>query len=119
MVEEPPAFEEAKHQVEPEHAACELDKRDEAVGSEKVVDVGERAAQVGGGVDAVGGEDNVELAVVLSRGLLFDVDGGVSHAVVLSKLALPFRDERGRDIGESVLDWDATPYKPVDNPFGG
>ena len=103
--ESPPAVGEAKDQVDEADRNGALEEQEQGAGSGQVQDMEEGLAQIPGGMEDIGGQDEIELLgrESLSGGVLFDVQELIANEGKSGELFLGLGDEQGRDIGKDVL----------------
>ena len=103
--ESPPAVGEAKDQVDEADRNGALEEQEQGAGSGQVQDMEQGLAQIPGGMEDIGGQDEIELLgrESLSGGVLFDVQELIANEGKSGELFLGLGDEQGRDIGKDVL----------------
>ena len=82
-----------------------LEQQEQGAGSGQVQDMVQGLAQIPGGMEDVGGQDEVEVlgTEALSRGGLFDVQELIADEGKRGELFLGLGEEQGRDIGKDIF----------------
>ena len=103
---QPPALEQAEGRVREQTRGAHLVQQDRAIALERRLRIAKRASDIAGGVQHVGGDDDVELADTdaLRCRRAFDIESRIAHVRrPLAVLALRSHDECLREVGEAIV----------------